>query len=51
MYKYKIAWVKKNKYQIIEYVEDGEEVFLKVVFTGNINEVEEQLKWLRNGKL
>ncbi len=48
MEKFKIQWIKKGKYAIIKYTEDGDAVYLEKMFEGSIHEVEEELKKLRN---
>lgn len=44
MIKYKISYIKKNKYVVLEYIEDGDSLEINRTYTGNINECEEFIK-------
>jgi len=49
MTKYKISYIKKNKYVVLEYIEDGDELEINRAYTGNINECKKFIKEKRNG--
>lgn len=50
MRKYKISWVKKNKYAVISYTEAEDEMFIEAIFKGNISECEAFVKDRRNAE-
>jgi len=51
MQKYRISWVKKNRYNVLSYTEEFDEVYVEVVFTGNLLEAENYIKQQRNVKV